>query len=91
MRHLTEVKSRCQGRNARGNLNEVTAGSSHHKTSSGGRRMSTEEASTHAVNWAFVLVETGMAMTALKAPSVKRLVFLLASDSLACLLNSACV
>ena len=30
MRHLTEGKSRCQGRNARGNLNEVTAGPSHH-------------------------------------------------------------
>ena len=45
-------------------MNEIAAGSSHHKTSSGGSRMSTEDASTHAVNWALVLVETGMAMSA---------------------------
>ena len=76
MRHLNnEGKSKCQGRNARYVFNEISAGSRFHATSSGGSRMSTEDASIHAVNWAFVLVETGMAMTVLKAPSVSRLAF----------------
>lgn len=71
-RHLTEGKYKCQSRNITGLLSEMAAGSNHHATSSGGIRMPMDEASVHAINWAFVLVETGMAMTALKAPSVNR-------------------
>ena len=71
-RHLAEGKSKCQSRNITGLLSEMAAGPNHYATTSGGIRMPMEEASVHAANWAFVLVETGMAMTALKAPSVKK-------------------
>ena len=71
-RHLTEGKNKCQSRNITELLSEMAAGSNHHATTSGGIRMSMEEASVHAVNWALVLVDTGMAMTVLiKAKSVK--------------------
>ena len=70
-RHLTEGKKKCQSRNISELLSGMAAGPNHHATTSGGIRMSMEEASVHAVNWAFVLVETGVAMTALKAKSVK--------------------
>jgi hypothetical protein len=49
----------------------MAAGPNHHATTSGGIRMSMEEASVHAVNWALVLVDTGMAMTVLRTKSVK--------------------
>ena len=70
-RHLTEGKNKCQSRNITELLSGMAAGPNHHATTSGGIRMSMEEASVHAVNWAFVLVETGMAMTALKTKYVK--------------------
>lgn len=57
----------------------MVEGSSHHATASGGIRMPVEEASTHAVNWGFVLVETGMAMNVLRTSSVKRCVSFAAS------------
>jgi hypothetical protein len=70
-RHLQEGKNKCQSPNITELRSEMVAGSNHHATTSGGIRMSMEEASVHAVNWAFVLVDTGMAMTVLRTKSVK--------------------